>query len=325
MNSTQLLSGRRGMTGVAAITALVLALAVPGVAAASANGHPSYPVPYSFLPDMAAAPSNAPPPGANHWSCKPTDAHPYPVILVHGLLSNQADNWQTYGPLLADNGYCVFTLTYGTRSSSPPFSFMGGLTPMPGDAKVLGRFVDKVLAATHAHKVDIVGHSEGATMPYWYLKFDGGAAKVAHMVGLSPVVHGSWVSGVPLIDSWLTALGLPHAMESVLGGACAACAEINPDSAWIAKLDRGGVAVPGVIYTQVMTEYDELVVPYTSGNVDGPNSTNIVIQHQCPADTVDHVSMGVDPNVAQDVLNALDPSRHKPVVCSPFVPVVGQL
>jgi triacylglycerol lipase len=202
---------------------------------------------------------------------------------------------------------------------------MGGLTAMPQDAKVLGRFVDKVLAATQASKVDLLGHSEGATMPYWYIKFDGGAKKVAQMIGLSPVVHGTWVPGVPLIDTLLSALGQPHALESVLAPACQACAELNPDSAWIAKLDRHGIAVAGVRYLQVMTEYDELVVPYTSGNVDGPNSTNIVIQHQCPTDTVDHVSMGVDPNVARDVLNALDPAHAKRVVCSPFVPVIGKL
>jgi triacylglycerol lipase len=309
------------------ITAVILALSATGVAAAAPAAsatHSPYPVPYSFLPDMAAAPSNAPPPGANIWTCRPTEAHPYPVVLVHGLLSNQADNWQTYGPLLANNGYCVYTLTYGTESDSPPLSFMGGLTAMPADAKVLGKFVDRVLASTGAAKVDIVGHSEGATMPYWYIKFDAGH-KVAKMIGLSPVVHGSWVSGVPLIDSWLSALGQPHALESVLAAACVACAEINPDSDWIKKLGRGGIAVPGVKYTQIMTEYDELVVPYTSGNVDGQNSTNIVIQHQCPTDTVDHVSMGVDPNVARDVLNALDPAHAKPVVCQPFVPVIGKL
>jgi triacylglycerol lipase len=315
----------RRFAAVALALASALALCVPGVAAASGHRHASYPVPYSFVPDVLAASSGAPPPGANIWSCRPAEAHPYPVILVHGLLSNQSDNWQTYGPLLANDGYCVFSLTYGTRSNTPPFNLLGGLTPMPQDAKVLERFVNKVLAATHASKVDLLGHSEGATMPYWYIKFDGGARKVAKMIGLSPVVHGSWISGVPLVDTWLSALGQPHALESVLATACQACAEFNPDSAWVRKLDRHGIAVPGVRYTQVMTEYDELVVPYTSGIVDGPNSTNIVIQHQCPTDTVDHVSMGVDPNVARDVLNALDPPHARPVVCSPFIPIVGKL
>jgi hypothetical protein len=90
------------------------------VAAASGHRPASYPVPYSFVPDMLAASSGAPPPGANICSCHPSEAHPYPVILVHGLLSNQSDNWQTYGPPLANHGYCVFSLTYGTRSTTPP-------------------------------------------------------------------------------------------------------------------------------------------------------------------------------------------------------------
>lgn len=245
--------------------------------------------------------------------------------MVHGLLSNQADNWQTYGPLLANHGYCVFSLTYGARSSSPPFNLMGGLTSMTRDAKVLGRLVGRVLAATHARKVDLLGHSEVATMPYWYLKFDGGAAKVGKMIGLSPVLHGSWLPGVPLVDTWLTALGAPRAEESAILAACQACAQINPNSSWIHKLDRHGIAAPGVHYTQVVTEYDELVVPYTSGIVDGSHSRNIVIQHQCPTDTVDHVSMAVDPTIARDVLNALDPTHAKPVTCRPFVALVGKL
>lgn len=162
-------------------------------------------------------------------------------------------------------------------------------------------------------------------MPYWYLKFDHGASKVAKMIGLSPAVHGSFVSGVPLADSALAALGLPHAMESFVAAACQACAEINPDSAFTRKLDRHGITAPGVRYTQVVTEYDELVVPYTSGIVDGTHSKNIVIQHQCPSDLVDHVSMAVDPAIARDVLNALDPMQAKPVRCTPFVPIVGAL
>ena len=89
----------------------------PGVAAAAS---PNYPVPYTFTADIAAAPSgpNTPPPGANNWSCRPSAAHPNPVILVHGLFANETDNWQTYGPLLADNGYCVFSFTYGNDLST---------------------------------------------------------------------------------------------------------------------------------------------------------------------------------------------------------------
>ena len=322
-----LVTKRRKTSRRAAAVGLAAGLiALIGAGPALASGGSPYPVPYTFVPDILAGAKgpNASPPGANKWSCRPSAAHPYPVVLVHGLMANESDNWQTYAPLLADHGYCVFALTYGNDPAYPaPFSWMGGLAPMETSAGVLARFVDRVLAATHASKVDLVGHSEGATMPYWYLKFDGGAAKVSKMIGMSPVVHGTDVAGVPMADALLAAFGQPEAWGSLAAGVCQSCGEFNPKSPFMQKLDRGGVAVPGVAYTQIVTEYDELVVPYTSGIVDAPNSTNIVIQKQCPTDFADHIAIVVDPAVARDVLNALDPAHTQRVTCSPVVPVLG--
>jgi hypothetical protein len=81
---------------------------------------------------------DSPPPGANDWSCHPTAFHPRPVVLVHGLLANQTDNWQTISPLLANHGYCVFSLTYGTKPNvSFPGYQPGGLAPMEESAQQL--------------------------------------------------------------------------------------------------------------------------------------------------------------------------------------------
>jgi triacylglycerol lipase len=312
----------------ATVVALVVGVGLafgPGAEAAFAT--PNYPVPYTFTADIAAAPSGpyTPPPGANIWSCRPSAAHPYPVILVHGLFANETDNWQTYGPLLADNGYCVFSFTYGNDlSTQAPLDSIGGLAPMEQSAQVLSSFVNQVLAATGASKVDIVGHSEGATMPYWYIKFDGGAKKVAHMVGLAPVVHGTDVAlTAALIDELVTAYGGSSSEVAAVAEGCASCGEFAPDSSFIQKLDAGGVAVRGVIYTQIMTQYDELVVPYTNGMVVAPNSTNFVVQDQCALDFADHVALAADPVAAQDVLNALNPATAQPVPCVPVAPVVS--
>lgn len=314
------------------LLALGLGVALGGLmaatpAGAATTGNPTYPVSYSFLTGATlSAPAGpyASPPGANNWSCKPSVAHPEPVILVHGLLANENDNWQTFAPLLADNGYCVFALTYGNDlSTEPPFDFMGGLAPMQQSAHVLGTFVDKVLAATGAVKVDLVGHSEGATMPYWYLKFDGGAAKVAHMVGLAPVVHGTALTGPAIVDELLSELGVSPVEAALISPICASCLDFQPTSVFTQRLDANGVAVPGVTYTQIMTRYDELVLPYTSGIVVAPNSTNIVVQDQCPLDFSDHLELGSDPVAARDVLNALDPAHPRPVPCLPVLPLVG--
>jgi triacylglycerol lipase len=97
---------------VAALVAATAMLAAAGPAAAA-----PYPVSYDFSQGILAqaAHPDSPPPGANDWSCQPSRAHPRPVVLVHGLLANQTDNWQTISPLLANRGYCVFSLTYGTN------------------------------------------------------------------------------------------------------------------------------------------------------------------------------------------------------------------
>jgi triacylglycerol lipase len=274
--------------------------------AGAATRH-NYPVPYNFLAGVAAAASQpgSAPPGSNDWSCRPSVDHPEPVVLVHGLLANMTDNWQTMSPLLANNGYCVFALTYGTL---PGNSQMGGLVPMEQSAQTLAAFVDRVLSATGAHQVDIVGHSEGATMPAYYVKFVGGATKVKRYVGIAPVYHGTIVAA-------LGALGA--------GQSCASCPEFNPQSAFVQKLNAGGAAVPGVTYTNIVTRLDELVVPSTSGTMDAPNATNIMVQDQCLLDLSDHVALAADHIVGRDTLNALDPAHAEPIVCSPVLPAIG--
>ncbi|WP_217698363.1 esterase/lipase family protein, partial [Streptacidiphilus griseoplanus] len=116
-----------------------------------------------------------PPPGANDWGCRPSSAHPDPVVLVHGTFGNMNSNWRGAAPLLANNGYCVFALTYG---GSSPDSVIQGVGPLTDGADALSAFVDHVLTATGAAKVDLVAHSQGGAVARYYTKFLGGAGKV---------------------------------------------------------------------------------------------------------------------------------------------------
>jgi len=246
------------------------------------------------------------------------------VVLVHGLLANQTDNWQTISPLLANRGYCVFSLTYGTTPNvSTPAYQPGGLTTMEESAGQLAAFVARVRAATGATQVDIVGHSEGSLMPDYYVKFLGGSAVVRHYVGITTLWHGTNVAGLATVDQIGRAFGLSDALEEGVANFCASCPEFLAGSAFMNKLRSGGVAVPGVSYTSIVTRNDELVVPYTSGIETAPNMTNLVVQNQCPLDQAEHVSMAADPVVAQDVLNALDPGHPGAVPCTVVLPLIG--
>lgn len=295
-------------------TLLVAAVGLTTLAGSTAAAE-KLPVPYNFLPN-AAIPGGlqTDAPGTNDWSCRPSSAHPRPVVLVHGTFGNQATNWQTYGPLLKNNGYCVFALTYGTAAEVPPFSLFGGLESMVESAAELRAFVDRVLAATGAKKVDLVGHSQGTLMPNYYAKFLGGARKIGTYVSLAPLWHGTELSGIPARISSL--LGYTGPIPG-----CVACGEFAPQSSFMAAIRAGGVAVPGIRYVNIMTRYDELVLPYTSGREVG--MTNLVVQDVCPIDFSEHFQVAASKTAAHLVLNALDPDKPRPVPCGLVLPFVG--
>jgi triacylglycerol lipase len=306
----------------ALIMTALLTLAMTGHPA-SAQASAKYPVPYTFAAAIPAALNlNADPPGANNFSCRPSAAHPEPVILAHGLVGNKNDNWQTFSPLLANEGYCVFALTYGVNPGTPtPLDQIGGLQSMTVSAGQLSAFVDKVLAATDAKKVDILGHSEGTQMPDYYVRFLGGAAKVAKYVSLAPIWHGTNVAGLSTAYQLSKVFGFSPVIDGVFNPLFASGPELLTGSAFYQKLRAGGVAAPGVAYTNIVTRYDELVQPYSSGLE--PGMTNIVLQDSCPLDYSEHFAIAADPNAATDVLNALDPAHPRVATCVFVPPFVG--
>lgn len=244
--------------------------------------------------------------GANDWSCRPSAAHPRPVVLVHGTFANGTDNWATDAPILALNGYCVFALTYGAMPGIP---VLRAIAPVADSAAQLSTFVDGVLAATGASKVDIVGHSQGGMMPRYYLKFLGGASKVHSLIGIAPSSHGTTLDGLALL-----AESFPGATDIVNSG-CPACVDQVVGSDLLTRLNSGGDTVPGVSYTVISTLFDEVVTPYQSQFLQGSNVHNVLLQDLCPVDVSDHLAVGYDQIVLHEVENALDPAHSEPTDC----------
>ncbi|WP_066370894.1 esterase/lipase family protein [Herbidospora mongoliensis] len=238
--------------------------------------------------------------GANIWTCKPSPLRPRPVVLVHGTFEDMAGNWVTLSPKLKAAGHCVFALNYGRVRGAGLLQAMGDITQ---SAQQLSDFVDLVLTATGASKVDIVGHSQGGMMPRHYLKFLNGAEKVHRLIGITPSNHGT--SSLGLVNL-VRMLGFSPAVALV----CQACQQQMVDSDFMKQLNDGGDTVPGVRYTVIATKYDTVVTPYTSSFLTGDSVNNILLQDRAPLDFSGHVAVNLDPVVHQIVLNELDASSN---------------
>jgi triacylglycerol esterase/lipase EstA (alpha/beta hydrolase family) len=210
----------------------------------------------------------------------------------------------------------VFALNYGSFNGSGSIGVYA-TGPIERSAKQLSRFVDRVLAATGASKVDLVGHSQGGMMPRYYIKFLGGASKVNTLVGLAPSNHGTTLNGIFTLASYFPG------SEAFLAD-CPACQEQEAGSPFITNLNAGGETNPSVRYTVIESANDEVVTPYTSAFLPrADNVTNITLQDQCSLDQGEHLSMPYDHIADADVLSALDPAHPKHPACTPVLPVSG--
>jgi pimeloyl-ACP methyl ester carboxylesterase len=220
------------------------------------------------------------PAGANDWSCKPSPGHTRPVVLVHGTFLDMS-SWSSVSPVLAADGYCVFALNYGGNA----------VAPVPESAKQVKAFIEKVLHATGARKVAIVGHSQGGMIGRWIVKKLGGAKLIAEIVGLSPSNHGTTQPLAPPLGAT----------------ACPSCKDQAVGSKFMTELNSGDDS-PGrkLSYTVLQTRYDEVVTPFANAFLaPSPKVTNVLVQDKCPLEVVDHVAMIYDAVVLQWIENAL--------------------
>jgi triacylglycerol esterase/lipase EstA (alpha/beta hydrolase family) len=258
-----------------------------------------------------AATESAPSSGFDNWSCKPSAAHPEPLVLLHGLGGNGPGNYSFLGPFLAAKGYCAYSLTYGQASPAVP---VGGTVSIVQSSAEIETFIDRVRTSTGAAKVDIVGHSEGAFQSLYGPKVRGYAGKVAKVVALAPPTHGTTFAGLVSVGDYL---GLGPLVDQVLRDfGCPACDEIIVGGSAVQKLTAGPIAQPGVKYTVIASRFDALVTPHETSFVREPGVKNEFVQDTCPLDPVGHVGLAFDPTVAQLVANALDPAHAQSVLCA---------
>lgn len=264
----------------------------------------------------SAAPSSSPAPAQ---VCRPTAEHPRPVVLVHGTWSEAASTWEKLEPALREQGYCVFTITYGKRtpgSLQNLFDLVGGGS-IRDSARTLASFVDGVRRQTGARQVDIVGHSQGALVARQYMKFNGGTDArdpsrnvVNTLVSLAGTNHGTSFNRNQFIGAVAEALGIPVVRLASLAVGPSYIEQMI-GSPFLTALNKGGDTRPGVRYVAIGTRDDTMVTPpERTFLVAGPGATvrNVWVQDGCPTATVDHMQITSDPRSMWLVLDALDPT-----------------
>ncbi|WP_216896251.1 esterase/lipase family protein [Nocardia alni] len=314
---------RRRLPGSLVVVTIFLALWIGATGTAAAE----YPVDYNLfsgVPGELEHPGGSLP-GSNDRFCRPSAAHPDPVVLVHGTGGGAQTNWGVYVPLLANAGYCVYALTYGAYDNLPwPVSAIGGMRPIQDSAAQLAAFVHQVLATTGASKVDLIAHSQGNIVGNYYIKRLGGEAMVDKFVALAAPWVGTFDPQTDMIRAFARQLGVEPAVDAMLtAGACLPCGQMVGHSAFLRRLNADGVYDRHVTYTNIETRYDELIVPFTVGVTPGPGVTQILLQDGCPVDYSEHAGLVADARAAGFALNALDPAHPRPVPCHLTLPAVG--
>jgi triacylglycerol lipase len=217
--------------------------------------------------------------------CTPfTHSDKPPVLLVHGTFTAGYEQYEwNYLPLLAARGFDVCAVTYPDR----------GL----GDQQISAEYVVHALRSIHAatgRKVAMIGHSQGATMPRWALKWWPSARNaVADFVLIAGPNHGTLVAD-PTGQGVQNPLGMPAAFYQFSSG-----------SNFITALNAGDETPGDIDYTNLYTLTDELVQPVLpeptaalDWRQDNPRVANILMQDVCPLNLVDHVTIGTTDRIA---------------------------
>ena len=190
--------------------------------------------------------------GVNDWSCTPTKAHPSPVVIVHGTFG---DSRSLLGRLASDlkhAGYCVFSLDYGNRATGPDRAVGGPAEDVRGPRPGRDRRRQGVDGRPLAGRDD---------------------APLLH-----PVPRWSGQGRRPRRARAVQPRHLqPAAAHARLSYLCPSCLQQKTGSAFLQRLNAGDETPGPVSYTNVVTRYDEVVIPHTSGFLSGD------AHHQRPA------------------------------------------
>lgn len=204
-------------------------------------------------------------------------SRPGPVILVPG-----------YGGQLSSLHELAARLRRAGRTAQVLPLPDGGTGDLHRQADALDALVLRDLHRG-APSVDLVGYSAGGVVVRLWASENHNASHARRIVTIGAPSHGTEVAG---------AAGL------LVGGGCSgACAQLEPDSALLDRLNDGDETPDGPVWVSIWTDADHTVVPPDSARLAGAD--DITVQSVCRSDSVSHSQEPRDPLVIGLVLRAL--------------------
>lgn len=221
------------------------------------------------------------------------DGRAEPVLLVHGTGVTREQNWKwNYWSALPRAGFEVCWVQLPEA----------GLNDAQISAEYVARAVE-VMYDLGGEPVDVVGHSQGALVPRWSVKYFPSALFIDDLVGLASPNHGTVTADT----------------ETIKGECFESCWQMRTIAEFIAALNDGDESPGPISYTNLYTLNDQLVNPVETSNLDG--ATNILLQDVCPGRPTEHVLMAADAVAWELTVDALthpggaDPSRISEDAC----------
>ena len=203
-----------------------------------------------------------------------------PVLLVHGTGATVSEDWgYNYAKILPREGYPVCTVQLPFRA----------MTDVQLNVEYVV-YAIRTMAKRSGGKVSVLGHSQGAFLPTYALRFwPDLASKVDDFIGFA----GTYTYGTDF-SHVLCATPCTQAFR-----------QLTPGSRFLTAIVKKPIP-PGPSYTGFSTRLDEVVIPQPmASNLVAPGATNYILQDLCPLDTAEHLLIVGEKPFVQLTMDAL--------------------
>lgn len=187
-----------------------------------------------------------------------------PVVLVHGF-GGTTDNMTTIAARLRADGRETISVSLPELGTA--------------DIGLSVREVERVVRASGARTVDLVGYSLGGVVVRAWVDSGSDSASPRRVVTIASPHHGAQLAETAAVFD--------------PSGCVGACAQLRPGSQFLRELNAPDETPGPAAWTTIWTSRDETVTPPESARLTG--AVNVRLQDVCPDSGVGHGSINRNP------------------------------